>query len=135
MAALEFGERIPMPIKQARKDFRFHFALLQLFIALFVARIIFAIRIDRRNEHDVFSVGRPDPAVGAGRNRRDLMRFAEKLPVFGIKVAHPDLRGISRFRGPDEPFAIGRKARPLLMIRRWIQAPRFTAARRHDPQM
>src|SRR5512133_1274783 len=37
MAALEFGKRAPMPVKQAREDFRFHLALLQLFVALLVA--------------------------------------------------------------------------------------------------
>ena len=57
MAALEFGERAPMPIEQSRKDFRFHFALLQLFVALLVARVIFAIRINRRHKHDVLTVG------------------------------------------------------------------------------
>src|SRR5207253_11370577 len=45
MAALELGERVPMPIEQASKDFRFYLALFHLFIALFVARTIFAIRI------------------------------------------------------------------------------------------
>src|SRR5262249_40003968 len=57
MAPLEFGERVPMPIKEARKNFRFHFALLYLFVALLVARIILAIGIDCRHEHDVLAVG------------------------------------------------------------------------------
>ena len=57
MAALEFGERAPVPIKQTRKDFRFHLALLQFFVALLVARVVFAIRINRRHEYDVLAVG------------------------------------------------------------------------------
>ena len=66
MAALELGERVPMPIEQPREDLRFYLALLQLFVALLVARIIFAIRINRRHEHDVLAIRRPDPAIGAG---------------------------------------------------------------------
>jgi hypothetical protein len=56
MTALELSERVPMPIEQVRKDFRFYFALLQFFIALLIAAIIFAIRINRRHEHDVLAV-------------------------------------------------------------------------------
>ena len=67
MAALEFGERVPMPIKKLREDFRFYFALFQLVVALLVARVVFSIGINRRHEHDVFSIGRPDSAVRAGR--------------------------------------------------------------------
>src|SRR5204863_3641220 len=63
------------------------------------------------------------------------MWFPNQLPRFRVEIAHPDLRRIGRFRRPDEPFAVRRKSRPLLVIRRWIQSPRFTAARRHDPQM
>src|SRR5439155_23547162 len=66
MAALEFGERVPMPIEQARENFRFHLAFLELFIALFVARIILTIRIHCRHEDDVLSIRRPNRAVGAG---------------------------------------------------------------------
>src|SRR5947207_10322072 len=63
------------------------------------------------------------------------MRFADEFSALGIKVAHPDLSWISRLRRPDQSFAIRRKTRPLLVIRRFAQAPRFTTARRHDPQM
>lgn len=70
MAALELGERVPVSIEQSREDFRLHFAFLQLFIALFVARVVLAIGINRRHEQDVITVGRPDPAVGAGRDIR-----------------------------------------------------------------
>jgi len=124
-----------MPIKQLRENFRFHFAFLQLFIALFVARIILAIRIHCRHEHDVLPVRRPHPAVRAGRNRRNLMRFSNQLPAFGLEIAHPDLRRISRLRCPDQPFAVRRKPRTLLVIRRWIQPARLAPAGRHDPQM
>src|SRR5207245_8161385 len=37
MATLKFCERVPVSIEQSREDFRFHFALLQLFIAFLVA--------------------------------------------------------------------------------------------------
>ena len=82
MAALEFGERVPVPIEQLREDLRFHFALLQLFVALLVARVVFAIGINRRHEHDVLSIRRPDRAVGAGRDVRDLMRLSRPAPRF-----------------------------------------------------
>src|SRR4030095_14185559 len=120
MTALEFSERVPMPIEQSRKDFRFHFALLQLFVALFVARIIFAIGIYGRHEYDILPVRRPDGAVGTGGDRCDLMRFPNKSAAVHIKVAHPDLRWIGRFRCPDQAFAVRRKPRPLFVIRRWI---------------
>src|SRR5205807_48495 len=61
MATLEFGERVPVSIEQSREDFRFHFALLQLFIAFLVAvvgacragawRRRVAIWINRRHEY------------------------------------------------------------------------------------
>src|SRR5262245_5811247 len=63
------------------------------------------------------------------------MRFTNEYSGSGIKVAHPDLRRISRFRSPDESFAVRRKPRALLVIRSWIQSPRFAAVRWHDPQM
>ena len=135
MAALELSECVPMPIEQTREDFRFYFALLEFFVALFVARVVFAIRINRRHEHDVLSIGRPDPAIRAGRYVRHLMRLAGKRTGVGIKVAHPDLGRIGRFRRPDQPLPVRRKARPLLVIRRFTQSLRFTAIRRHDPQM
>src|SRR5439155_25167660 len=106
MAALEFGERVPMPIEQARKDFRFYFALFHLFIALFVARIIFTIRVNGRHKDDVLSVWRPDGAVGASGNRSDLMRLLDQLPCFGIENTHPDLCWIGRFRGPNQTLAV-----------------------------
>src|SRR5262249_11689069 len=56
MAALEFREGGPMAIKQSRKDFRFYFALLQLFIALLVTRVIFTIRINRGYEQNVLAI-------------------------------------------------------------------------------
>ena len=43
--------------------------------------------------------------------------------------------GSVAFEVQIKPFAVGRKSRAFLVIRRWIQPPRFTAARRHDPQM
>src|SRR5262245_42120179 len=63
------------------------------------------------------------------------MRFPDEHPTSRIKIAHPDLRRIGRFRSPDQPFAVRRKPRSLLVVRRLIQPPRFTTARRHDPQM
>ena len=68
MAALELGVGVPVPIEQARENLRFDLALLQFFIALLVARIILAIRINRRHEHDVLSIRRPDRAIRAGRD-------------------------------------------------------------------
>ena len=72
MTALELGERVPMSIKQARENLRFDFALLQLFIPLLIAGVIFAIGINRRHEQDVLPIGRPDPAIGTGRDVRHL---------------------------------------------------------------
>ena len=63
------------------------------------------------------------------------MRLPDQHPASRIEIAHPDLRRISRFRGPDQSFAVRRKPRSFLVIWRWIQPPRFTAVRRHDPQM
>src|SRR6266576_2451129 len=63
------------------------------------------------------------------------MRLPDEHSVSRIKIAHPDLRRISRFRSPDQQFPVRRKAWTFLVIRCWIQSPRFTAARRHDPQM
>ena len=56
MAAFEFGIGVPMPIEQAGENLRLYLALLQLVIALLVARIILAIRIHRRHEHNVLSI-------------------------------------------------------------------------------
>src|SRR5215472_15485972 len=120
MAALEFSERVPVPIEQPCENLRFYFALLQRLIALSVARVILAIRIDCRHEHDVFPVRRPDAAVRTSRKIRQLMRLADERACVWVEIAHPDLRRISRFRSPDQPFAVGRKSRPLFMIRRWI---------------
>ena len=135
MAPLELRERVPMPIEQAIKNFCFHFALLQLFIALLVARIVHAIRMHCRHKYDVLPVRRPDRAVCTSRNVRHLMRFAHERAGVRIEIAHPDLRRVRRFRGPDESFAVRRKTGALLVIRRWIQPPRFTASSRNDPQM
>ena len=75
MTSLEFGECVPVPVEKFREDLRLHFAFLQFFIALPVAVVAcragawrrrIAIRINRRHEHDVLSVGRPDRAVSAG---------------------------------------------------------------------
>ena len=66
MAALELGISIPMPIEQPRENLRLHLVLLQLVIALLVARVILAIRIHRRHEDDVLLIWRPDGAVGSG---------------------------------------------------------------------
>ena len=135
MTALEFGERVPMPIEQASENLRFHLAVLHFFIPLLIARVVPAIGINRRDEHDVLPIRRPDSAFRAGRNRRDLMRFSNQLPAFGLEIAHPDLCWIDRFRRPNQRFAIRRKPGTLFMIWRWIQPPRFAAARRHNPQM
>src|SRR5438132_7173956 len=111
MATLEFGERVPMPIEQTRKDFGFHFAFLELFIALFVTVIAcragarrrrIAIRIYRGDKNDVLSVWRPNGAVGASGNRSDLMWLPNQLSCFGIEIAHPDLCRIGRFRRPNQ---------------------------------
>jgi hypothetical protein len=122
-------------IEKPGENFRFHFALLDLFVALVIARVVAAIGINRRDEDDVLPIRRPDSAVCAGRNRRDLMRFSNQLPAFGLEIAHPDLCWIDRFRRPNQRFAIRRKPGTLFMIWRWIQPPRFAAARRHNPQM
>src|ERR1700694_5050986 len=135
MAALELGERVPMSIKQLREYLCFHFAVLKFFVAPLVLRIVLRFRMDRRYENNVFPIRRPDAAVGAGRNRSDLMWFPNQPPRFGVEVAHPDLRRIGRLRCPDQPFAVRRKARPLLMVWRLIESLRFSAASRHDPQM
>src|SRR6185369_5823113 len=63
------------------------------------------------------------------------MRLSGQRPASRIEIAHPDLRRISRFRSPDQPFPVGRKLRALLVIWRRVQSARFTTARRHDPQM
>ena len=63
------------------------------------------------------------------------MRFPKQLPRFGVEIAHPDLRRIGRLRRPDQPFAVRRKSRALLVIRRWIQPARLAPAGQHDPQM
>jgi hypothetical protein len=56
MAALEFRKRVPTPKEQSRKDFRFYFALLHLFVALPVARVVFAIRVYGGDEYDVLPI-------------------------------------------------------------------------------
>src|SRR6476646_2731820 len=63
------------------------------------------------------------------------MRFPDERPAYQIEIANPDLRRISSLGGPDQAFAVRRKPWPLLVIRRLVQPPRFTAARRHDPHM
>src|SRR6266511_952089 len=63
------------------------------------------------------------------------MRFPNQLSRFGAEIARPDLCWISRFRSPDESFAIRRKSRARLVIRRRIQPPRFAAAGWDNPQM
>ena len=124
-----------MPVEQLRENLRFHFALPELFVALLVFGVVLRVRINRREKNDVLPIRRPDRAVGAGRDVCDLVRLAIESAAFRCEVAHPDLRGISRLRCPDQPFAIGRKPRPLFVIRRLIQPARFPARRRHDPEM
>src|SRR6267143_4601053 len=63
------------------------------------------------------------------------MRFPNQHTASRVEIAHPDLGRISRFRSPDESFAIRPKSRPLLVIQRWVQSARFAAISRHDPQM
>ena len=107
MAALELGVGIPVAIEQARENLRFDFALLQLVVALLIARVIFAIRIYRRHEHNILPVGRPDRSVGAGRNIRHLMRLTDEGARARIKIARPNLRRIGRFRRPNQFLSIG----------------------------
>ena len=45
-------------------------------------------------------------AKPANAQTRMKMRFSNQLPAFGLEIAHPDLRRISRFRRPDETFAV-----------------------------
>jgi hypothetical protein len=133
MAALEFGERAPMPIKQLRENFRFHFTVLQFVVALLVARVILAIRIHLRHEHDILPVRGPDRAVRTSRNIRDLMRLTDERARACVKIAHPDLRRISRFRCPNQFLSIRRKTWPFFMVWSRVEAARFAALPRHDP--
>ncbi len=82
-----------------------------------------------------FPSGDQIAAVGAGRDVRDLMRRSVQAAAFRGKIRHPDLRRIGRLRSEDQPFAIGRKPRPLFLVRRLIQAARFSAGGRHNPEM
>jgi hypothetical protein len=107
MTALELGERVPMSIKQARENLRFDFALLQLFIPLLIAGVIFAIGINRRHEQDVLPIGRPDPPIGTGRDVGHRMGLTDERARARIEVTYPNLRRITRFRSPDQPFAVG----------------------------
>src|ERR1044072_1169490 len=122
MTALGLGERTPMPVKESREDLCFYLVLLQLLIPLFVARVVFAIGINFGDENDILSIRRPDRTIRARRDVRHLVRLADQRSVLGIKVAHPDLRRIGRFRSPDQAFAIWRKSRPLFMIQRFAQS-------------
>src|ERR1700730_18312632 len=63
------------------------------------------------------------------------MRFPNQSSALGIKVTHPDLGRIGRFRRPDQFLSIRREARSFLMIRRFAHSPSFAAARRNDPQV
>src|SRR2546423_208900 len=107
MAPLMFRVGSPMAIKELREDLRLHLALGYPLVALLVCGVVFRVGIDRRQEHDVLPIGRPDSAVGARGNVRDLMRLTVESAAFGSEIAHPDLRRIGRLRSPDEPFAVG----------------------------
>src|SRR5687767_6038191 len=56
MAALEFRVGSPMPVKQLRENLRLHLALLELFVAPLILRVVLRIRINGRHEEDVFAV-------------------------------------------------------------------------------
>src|SRR4029077_15362925 len=129
MAALELGVGVPVPIEQAGENLRLYLALLQLVVALLIAPIIFAIRIHRRHKHHVLSIRRPDCAVGARRDPCYLPWFPNQNSASGVKIAHPNLRRIGCFRCPDEPFAVGRKPWPFLMVWSWVEPARFAASR------
>ena len=75
MAALEVHVGRPMPIEQTREDFRFHFALSELLVALLITGVVFTIRINAGGEDDVLPIAGPDAAVRAGRDVRHLMRI------------------------------------------------------------
>ena len=59
VAALVIRKRTPMPKEKLIEDLRFYFAFGELFVALLVAGVVFAIGINRRHEGYVFSVRRP----------------------------------------------------------------------------
>jgi hypothetical protein len=124
-----------MPVKQLRKDLRLHLALGELVVASLVLEVVLCIRINGRNENDVFPIRRPDGAICSRGNVCDLMRLAVEPATFRSEIAHPDLSGVGRLRRPDQPFAVGRKPRTLFMIRRLVQTARFPARRGHNPQM
>src|SRR5437763_3332307 len=125
MAALEFRVGSPMPIEQLRENLRFYFALSELLIALLVGRVVFRVRINRREKNDILPIRRPDRAVSAGRDVCHLMRLAIESAALRREIARPDLGWIGRLRRPDQSFAVGRKTWPLFMVRRLIQATRF----------
>ncbi len=76
MTALALIPVVPVAIEQVLGDMRFHFVLFFFFVALFVACIVFAIRVDARRESECFSIGRPLHDIHAGRDARPRMRFA-----------------------------------------------------------
>src|SRR5205807_10189711 len=96
VAALMFRVGSPMPVEQLREDFCLYLALAQLFIAPLVFGVVLRLWINRRQEHDVLSVRRPDAAVSAGGKVGDLMRLAVESAAFRSEIAHPDLRWVGR---------------------------------------
>ncbi len=101
-----------------------------LFVALLVASVVFAIRINARDEDNILSVRRPDAAIRAGGNVRDLMRFAVESAALRREIAHPDLRRIGRFRSPDQLLPVGRKARTFFFV---LTSDLSDARRRRSP--
>jgi len=124
-----------MTIEQLRENLRFQFALLQFLIAPFVFRVVFRVGKNRRQEDDALSIGRPNRTIGAGRDVGHLMRRSVQAAAFRGEIRHPDLRRISRLRGPNQPFTVRGKAGPLFVVRRLIQTTRFTSGSRHNPKM
>ncbi len=99
----------PVPVQQFRRNVRFHFVFFFRVVALFIARVVLAIRIHRRREQQRLPIGRPLHNVYARRNVGPLARLAtsQRQHVnLGVAIARRQKRDALPVRRPHRRIVV-----------------------------
>src|ERR1700743_62743 len=107
MAALVACKSIPMAIEEMSEDLSLHFRLRTFFVALPVAGIVRAIRINGRNEQNLPPVWRPYRTVGFCADLCELACIAN-FACCGVKWREPYLLSSVACALKQNPLALPR---------------------------
>ena len=127
----------PMAEHQMVEGHGFHLRLGAFFVALFVAGVVGAFGIDRRDENDALAIGRPSATRSFCGNCCHFLGIAGEVAAGGVKILHIDLRAAAvAWRLEDHTLAVRRETRTILTgSRDWTQPFCLAAGHRHDPQV